>query len=136
MYKNIVVPIDLANAERGKAMITTAKTLCDKGGKITLVTVLDQIPGYVLTEMPSGIAEKRGEEAKSDLEAIANAAGGKLGVEVQSGKPASEIIDTAKQIGADLIIVASHNPGMQDYFLGSTAARVVRHAPCSVLVDR
>ena len=36
----------------------------------------------------------------------------------------------------DLIIIASHKPGLQDYFLGSTAARVVRHASCSVLVVR
>ena len=38
--------------------------------------------------------------------------------------------------GVDLIIVASHRPGLQDYFLGSTAAKVVRHAKCSVLVIR
>jgi len=36
----------------------------------------------------------------------------------------------------DLIIVGSHKPGLQDYLLGSTAARVVRHAMCSVLVGR
>ena len=43
--------------------------------------------------------------------------------------------DVARQ-QADLIIIASHKPGFQDYFLGSTAAKVVRHAPCSVLVVR
>jgi nucleotide-binding universal stress UspA family protein len=46
------------------------------------------------------------------------------------------ILETAKEIGADLIVIASHRPGLQDYFLGSTAARVVRHAECAVLVDR
>ena len=42
----------------------------------------------------------------------------------------------AKEKNADMIIIASHRPGLQDYFLGSTAAKVVRHATCSVLVVR
>jgi len=42
----------------------------------------------------------------------------------------------AQEKGVDLIIIASHRPGLQDYFLGSTAAKVVRHAKCSVLVIR
>jgi nucleotide-binding universal stress UspA family protein len=35
-----------------------------------------------------------------------------------------------------LIIIGSHSPSMQDYLLGPNAARVVRHANCSVLVIR
>ena len=37
---------------------------------------------------------------------------------------------------ADVIVIASHDPGLADYLLGSVAARVVRHAHCSVLVVR
>lgn len=37
---------------------------------------------------------------------------------------------------ADLIIIASHTPDFSNYFIGATADRVVRHAKCSVLVDR
>ena len=37
---------------------------------------------------------------------------------------------------ADLIVVGSHRPAMRDYLLGTNAARVVRHAHCSVLVAR
>ena len=33
-------------------------------------------------------------------------------------------------------MIASHKPGFSDYFIGSTAARIVRHAQCSVLVTR
>jgi len=36
----------------------------------------------------------------------------------------------------DLIVIASHRPGLKDYFLGSTAGRVVRHSPCAVHVIR
>jgi nucleotide-binding universal stress UspA family protein len=47
-----------------------------------------------------------------------------------------EILTHADKIGADLIIVASHKPNVGDYLLGSTAARIVRHASCSTLVVR
>ena len=136
MYKTIIVPIDIGNAERGRSMIAKAQLLGGDGAKIVLVTVIESIPGYVRAEMPADIEQKRLDDAKSDLEGFAGAAGSNVSAEVRSGKPAPEIIRAAEDHKADLIIVASHNPGMQDYFLGSTAARVVRHAHCSVLVDR
>jgi nucleotide-binding universal stress UspA family protein len=42
----------------------------------------------------------------------------------------------AEKAGADLVVVGSHRPAMKDYLLGTNAARVVRHARCSVLVAR
>ena len=53
-----------------------------------------------------------------------------------TGHAARTILDYAEQMKADCIVIASHDPGIQDYFLGSTAARVVRHAHCSVHVVR
>lgn len=47
-----------------------------------------------------------------------------------------EILKIAVATGADLIVMASHRPELQDYLLGPNAARVVRHAECSVLVVR
>ena len=53
------------------------------------------------------------------------------------GKPSDEIVRTAKTFKADLIIIATHGrTGFKRAFLGSTAERVVRHAPCPVLVVR
>ncbi|MEP4424264.1 MAG: universal stress protein, partial [Nitratireductor sp.] len=49
---------------------------------------------------------------------------------------ASGILAVAKEKQADVIVIASHKPGLQDYLIGSTAARVVRHAACSVHVMR
>ena len=47
-----------------------------------------------------------------------------------------EILGVAEEAEADLIIVGSRRPAMKDYLLGTNAARVVRHARCSVLVAR
>ena len=57
-------------------------------------------------------------------------------VEVRNGSPATAIIAAAEERRADLIIIASHIPDIYNYFIGATADRVVRHAKCSVLVDR
>ena len=48
----------------------------------------------------------------------------------------AEILGAAEEAEADLVVVGSHRPAMKDYLLGTNAARVVRHARCSVLVAR
>ena len=56
---------------------------------------------------------------------------------VLSGSPAAEIVKAAKELGADLIVVASGSGGLSDtVLLGSTAHRVQHSAPCPVLVWR
>ncbi len=55
---------------------------------------------------------------------------------IKKGPVTAEILDCADELGADLIVIGSHRPGLKDYLLGSTAARVVRHAECPVYVDR
>ena len=47
-----------------------------------------------------------------------------------------EILHCAEETGADLIVMASHRPGYEDYLIGPNASRVVRHAKCSVVVVR
>ena len=55
---------------------------------------------------------------------------------VVDGHSARTILDYAEEHGVDCIVMASHRPDITDYFLGSTAARVVRHAACAVHVLR
>ena len=55
---------------------------------------------------------------------------------VRQGGVYQEILEAAKEIDADLIVMSSHRVGVRTYFLGSVAGHVVRHADCSVLVVR
>lgn len=55
---------------------------------------------------------------------------------VSIGNPRDKILETAKKIQADLIVIGSRNPGMKTYLLGSTASSVVSYAESSVLVVR
>jgi nucleotide-binding universal stress UspA family protein len=56
---------------------------------------------------------------------------------VLEGDPKAAITDHAEKIGADFVVVGSHDPkGIERFFLGSVARSVVRHAHCSVEVVR
>ena len=136
MYKSILVPIDMSNPETGKSMIEIARKQGDKDSQIILLHVIEDIPNWVAAEMPAGILEQSRQSMQVELQAIANAASIKAEVVIRSGHPYRTILDKAEEGEVDLIIIASHKPGLQDYFLGSTAAKVVRHAKCSVLVVR
>jgi nucleotide-binding universal stress UspA family protein len=56
---------------------------------------------------------------------------------VLTGRPAEEITNYAKEIGAQMIVIATHGQsGLAHFLLGSTTEGVVRHAECAVLTVR
>jgi nucleotide-binding universal stress UspA family protein len=56
---------------------------------------------------------------------------------VRVGQPAREVVELARSLPADLIVISTHGrTGLRHVFLGSVAEHVVRHAPCPVLVLR
>ena len=136
MYKTILVPIDISHIEAGNLMIDIARKHSDKETRIILLHVIEDVPNWVAVELPKDLLENSRQSTKEKIQAIANASSIRADVEIRSGHPYKNILEKAKEEEADLIIIASHKPGLQDYFLGSTAAKVVRHAPCSVLVVR
>jgi nucleotide-binding universal stress UspA family protein len=56
--------------------------------------------------------------------------------EVAVGVPWQAVCDAARRMGADLVVIGSHGYGGLDRLLGTTAAKIVNHAPCSVYVAR
>jgi universal stress protein F len=136
MYKTILVPIDMSHIAEGKANIDLAAEHAAAGASIILLNVVEEVPNWAAVELPAGLLDKSLEASQSELKAIAAAAGLSVEVDVRTGHSYNTILDVAEEKKADLIIIASHRPGLQDYFLGSTASKVVRHANCSVLVVR
>ena len=135
MYKNILMAVAPDHEGDVSDMIERGRGLLSEEGQITLLSVVEQVPGYVaeyVTVKPEGKILK---DVRARLEAVVEGESG-LAISVVSGNPGIAIPDFAEKCGADLILVASHRPGLQEYFLGSTASRVVRRAPCSVLVLR
>ncbi|MFA9421771.1 MAG: universal stress protein [Gammaproteobacteria bacterium] len=136
MYKTILIPIDIANLDKGKSMIDVATALTGKDTQIILLNVVEEIPNWAAAELPQGILDKSHQTSVDEMNAIAKSSGTEMEVEVRMGHSYKTILEVAEEKSVDLVIIASHRPGLQDYFLGSTAAKVVRHAKCSVLVTR
>lgn len=136
MSRKIIVPIDLPDEGKAAKMIKAAHDLGGDDAQITIVHVVADVPTYVAAELPGGVLDKVEESAETELADMAKSMGVKADIEVHRGQPATVILGVAKEKSADIIIVASHHPGLADYFLGSTAARVVRHADCSVYILR
>ena len=141
MYKSILLAIDLPNRETQEKAVQTAISLARTfSAKLTVMTVVPDFGMAIVgTFFPEGFEEKALATSQAELAAYvkdkvpddieANAV-------VAHGTIYSEILRVAKDVGADFIVVASHRPELQDYLLGPNAARVVRHADCSVLVVR
>lgn len=136
MYKNIIVAIDLAQVEKGQAIIARAEQLVDEDGEIILVNVVEDLPNYLAVDVPMDILARNQEDAKEQLTTILRMSKRATRAIIRNGPPAREILALSDEIKADLIIVASHRPDVTNYFIGATADRVVRHANCSVLIER
>lgn len=135
MPSAILIPVAIDHEPLTERKLEMARQMLAPGGRITLLTVLEQVSGFA-AEFDTTWTENH--LTKKIMEKLKQVAGGAPDItcEVTTGKPGMRIAEYAGEMGADLIIVGSHRPGLQDYFLGSTASRVVRRAPCSVLVMR
>ncbi len=139
MIETILVPIDVSEKEAGGTALDLARGLAKTyGSKIILLTVVEQVPAYVAAQIPAGFHKKALSDAAADLDEMASDHGVAEIAEivVREGHPSTKILEFANETSADMIVIASHDPGLVDYLLGSVAARVVRHAHCSVLVTR
>lgn len=135
MYKNILVPVSLDQERNTPRALEVAQVLLSEGGTITAIYIDEPIPTFATSYLPSGHDEERRVSLKAGLkDAVEHIPG--VEQQIMFGNPGQKIVEYSREHDVDCIIVASHRPGLQDYFLGSTAARVVRHAHCAVHVVR
>lgn len=135
MYTHILMPIAPEHDETLALSLKAARKLLTAGGRITALTVLEPIPGYIAQYLPMNQLDLNRAETEARLRAEMGEVTD-IDIRVEFGHAAQQILAVADEGKHDCIILASHKPGMQDYLLGSTAARVVRHAHCGVLVLR
>ncbi|KAB2879911.1 MAG: universal stress protein [Pseudorhodoplanes sp.] len=140
MFTNILVPVDIAEPELAKPAIMTAVAMARSiGGKVRLVNVLPMTPVMLAEYVPPDFDIQQRKSAEETLAAMARDSGldtASVSTAVRQGGIYHEVIQEAKDMGADLIVMTSHRPDMRSYFLGSNAGHVVRYANCSVLVVR
>ncbi len=134
MYKCIIAAIGLSHGH-GPRTMEMARALKAEGGRIVAVHVLEPVPGFASNYLPADHEKTVHENTKAAME---ERIGEKRDAEIVilHGYAGITLTEYAEEVGADCIIVGSHKPDIKDYLLGSTAARVVRHASRSVHVLR
>lgn len=135
MYQNILVPISFDADRDTSAPLKLAQLLASPEANITLLHVVEHIPGYAISYMPEDYLKATRDAIQEQLDEMAGPLPNAAGVVIE-GHSGRSILDWAESNSPDLIIIASHRPGMQDLLLGSTASQVVRHAACAVHVVR
>ncbi len=135
MYDHILVPISFDDDRNVVAALKVATQLSTSKAKITLLHVMEQVPSYAINYIPEGFHEEAKVAIQASLEAMAEDVAGTNCVLVD-GHSGRTILEWAEANDVACIVIASHRPGVQDIFLGSTASQVVRHANCAVHVIR
>jgi len=138
---NVLVPLDFSRPSF-KAL-EYALPLAERfGAKLHLVHAFDyDYPMSTLSAMPLAIPEEEiAHRAKRRLQDVAKKYAIALAPEnchVVKGRAYHAVCQLARKLGSDLIVTTTRgHTGLRHVFLGSTAERIVRHAPCAVLVVR
>jgi nucleotide-binding universal stress UspA family protein len=141
MYRNVLVPIDLSDAHSWRKALPTAVALCQTfQARLHAIAVVPEFGMPMVGQFfPEGYEDKLRQQAARQLKAlVAEQVPDEVPTRriIAEGKIYREILKAAQTIKADLIVMGSHHPELKDYLLGPNAARVVRHADCSVMVVR
>jgi universal stress protein G len=143
MYKQILVPVDLTDADLAKPAIANALLMARQSeGTIRLINVMPLTPVMLAEYVPPDFEAQQRKSAEEALTIVAAETGlgpGRISSVVRQGGIHQEILEEANEMKADLIVMSSHRPqrpAVRTYFLGSNAGHVVRYARCSVLVVR
>jgi len=143
LIKKILVPIDFSDYSK-KALQYTVTFAKQFNAELCLIYVIEPViyPAdlsmgqVVIPQTEIDLSTK----SRQELESLAKTEIGlllKYEIIIKNGKPFMEIIETASEIDADLIIISTHgHTGVEHLLFGSTAEKVVRKAPCPVLTIR
>ncbi len=139
MYKNILFSVDLEHtAEAEKALKIAIDEARRSNAKLTVMTVA---PGFGMPIVASFFDEQTVANALKEVARhLRQYVDDNIPDDVRTnpvvveGNPAELILKQAKTDDIGLIVIASHNSQIENMLLGSCAAKVVRHAQCTVTV--
>jgi len=142
--KRILVPVDFSPLSK-KALFYAARLAQQFNAQLDLLHVIEPevlpaFDGYMIAPPPisNGAGASCAGQMKTWVNSIRNnTTVTRVGSMLRRGLPAFEIMEAAKELDVDLIVIATHGyTGWKHFAIGSTAERVVRAAPCPVLVVR
>lgn len=139
MYKKIMVPVDLEHIEKiEKALDGAAELAKSYDLPVCYVAVMGRVPNRVA---PSP------EKFEAELNMFAREQGDKHGITTECKAVPSvdvpvelddKLLEAIDDVGADLVVMASHIPGVADklHLISSNAAYMVKHSEVSIFVVR
>jgi universal stress protein A len=133
--QKILVPVDFSDCSR-KALQYAIPFAKQFGAELILAHVVQPYPA-VPEIVPLEVETVQ--DGRRELDALRKMVGDGIrsSVSLRTGDPHLEITRAATELGIDLIIISTHgHKGLTRMLLGSTAEKVVRHAPCPVLIVR
>ncbi len=139
MIKKIGVGFD--GSESSRTALQEAIRLVGLYQAVLEVVSIEELPRYAGTvgevieeqETANNLVRKLHDEAA----ALARERGVQIHAVKRIGHPARALVDYAKEAGLDVLVIGhTGHSALWGSFLGTTADKVVRHAPCSVLVVR
>lgn len=142
MFRKILCPIDFSAGSQ-QAMRLAVQLAVEANAELVLAHAW-QLPRLAFAgvgPIPADSLDamiQEGEAALADVErAAADLGARRVTARFMSGVPWEQIVDTARAETFDLVVMGTHGrTGLKHVLLGSVAEKVVRHAPCSVLVVR
>jgi universal stress protein A len=143
-YRQLLCPVDASPCS--KAALSAALELARRFGARVLVLHAYHVPAYVEPGVlvwaavgPRPIWQLAEERASTEIDQfladLSDAERARIDVHLEVGDPAVSIVQAAHRVSADLVVMGTHGrTGARRMVLGSVAERVVRLAPCPVLV--
>lgn len=144
MFNRILVALDGSDCSH-KALDLAVTLAKEQGASCTVCTVVDVVRAAASMTFATGdivnewIVTLNKDARQIENEAVAKHAASGVSIETQlvEGDPASALLDVAKKMDADLIIMGSHGrTGLKRLWLGSVAESVVQEATVPVLIVR
>ena len=139
----VLCAVDVSNPHRDDNVLRAAARMATlDAAQLDVITV---VPDYGMSVVGSFfdahhhdkvVAESRQRLHDLVTEVLGKDANESVRHVVVTGNTYDEILRVAEADGAALIVIGAHRPDLRDYLLGPNAARVVRHADCSVMVVR
>lgn len=140
MFKNILVPLHLDYKDNHEKLFVGALEVLDKDGSLSLLYVNEnRAHGSAYAILDDENEKHYNHDAFVELKNIAEKHSlpkDKLSFNIRDGSAHREILEEARRINADAIVMMATKPGLGSYFISSTSERVIRHAACSVFVIR
>ncbi len=137
----ILAAVDLLHKNADKRIVEGALLKAqNRNATLELVFVIpDQQQSYVQNYIPAEMKAKVEEDAKAELKAFSlefDHGNTSVSTKVLRGGVYEKVLEYSDTIAADYIIIGASRPSLGNLFIGPNAARIARHANCSVVIVR